>query len=46
MLKHVVAVEALEPYRLRLVFEDGVSGRSTWRDWFGSRACSRRSAIR
>ncbi|MFO1038948.1 MAG: DUF2442 domain-containing protein [Geminicoccaceae bacterium] len=26
MLKDVVAVEALEPYRLRLVFEDGVSG--------------------
>ena len=26
MLKDVVAVEALEPYRLRLVFEDGVAG--------------------
>jgi len=26
MLKDVVAVEALEPYRLRLTFEDGVSG--------------------
>ena len=26
MLKDVVAVEALEPYRLRLMFEDGVSG--------------------
>jgi hypothetical protein len=26
MLKDVVAVEALEPYRLRVTFEDGVSG--------------------
>ena len=26
MLKDVVAVEALEPYRLRLEFEDGVAG--------------------
>jgi hypothetical protein len=26
MLKDVVAVGALEPYRLRLTFEDGVSG--------------------
>lgn len=26
MLKDVVAVEVLEPYRLRLTFEDGVAG--------------------
>lgn len=26
MLKDVIVVEALEPYRLRLVFEDGVTG--------------------
>jgi hypothetical protein len=26
MLKEVVAVEALEPYRLRMTFEDGVTG--------------------
>ena len=26
MLKGLVAVEALEPYRLRLEFEDGVAG--------------------
>ena len=26
MLKDIVSVEAMEPYRLRLVFEDGVTG--------------------